>query len=354
MSAHRGLLSHRRNKATVGQSKGALHAQPSSISLEALPSYTREVGVQIFGSLAALSAVLNNTVVRQVHTLSGALTLNVASMRGDRSVQHLQREMRGDRYNVRDGFLQRSSNGVVVDVGANLGYFTLTVAKLYPQMRVIAVEPTPPTFFFLTLNLHLNRVRRLSPTAFSETVHAGVLPLHAAIGRTADKRSSNGSVTMHYPVGFSDSQLATAVSDPALPARGGWRTHPVPLIQMADYLEASSVRSVRMLKTDCEGCEWTLLPSLAQWLTPPVSTPGMKMRFWRWPSWTRPFRPRIERLVGELHSGALEPDFDFEKRRKIGRQVMRPAVDDVFQTIRLLTERGCDVGLPGHVELNAC
>ena len=90
------------------------------------------------------------------------------------------------------------------------------------------------------------------------------------------------------------------------------------------------------------------------WLTPPVTTPGLKLRFWRWPSWWRPYRPRIERLVGELHVGPLEPDYDFELRRKSGRPVVRPEVTHLFETVRALSLRGCSLGLPNGVWLDSC
>ena len=46
-------------------------------------------------------------------------------------------------------------------------------------MRVLAIEPTPPTFFFLVLNLQLNRVRVLSPSTFGGAGARGVLPATA-------------------------------------------------------------------------------------------------------------------------------------------------------------------------------
>ena len=127
--------------------------------------------------------------------------------------------------------------------------------------------------------------------------------------------AAKDSIMMHFPLGFHDSQLAMATNDPKLSSRGGWRAQRVPLVDLSAYLEDRGVQRVRVLKIDCEGCEWSLLPSLRSWLTPPVSTPGMKLRFWAWPSWWRPYTPRVERLVGELHTGPLEPSYDFEMRR---------------------------------------
>ena len=134
----------------------------------------------------------------------------------------------------------------------------------------------------------------------------------------------------------------------------GFRAQSVPLVSLPSYLETMGVHTIQLLKIDCEGCEWAALSSLRDWLTPPVTTPGLKLRFWRWPSWWRPYRPRIERLVGELHVGPLEPDYDFELRRKSGRPVVRPEVTHLFETVRALSLRGCTLGLPNGVWLDSC
>ena len=321
------------------------------ISLDTLPLAVRDAGVAAFGSISALAAILKKTRVRQLRTLDGAVTLQLASIDGDKSVSHLRREMRSDRYEVlklRDD----GGDGCVVDVGANLGYLSLTVAKLYPRMRVLSIEPTPPTFFLLLVNLHLNRVPILSPLTFIARDARGVLPLHAATGGASTR--ANDTVVMHFPVGGGDSQLAMAAQGAAAwQPKGGFRAQSVPLVSLPSYLEAMGVHTIQLLKIDCEGCEWAALSSLRDWLTPPVTTPGLKLRFWRWPSWW-PYRPRIERLVGELHVGPLEPDYDFELRRKSGRPVVRPEVTLLFETVRALSLRGCTLGLPNGVWLDSC
>lgn len=48
------------------------------------------------------------------------------------------------------------NDDVVVDIGAHMGFFTLKVAKTV--RKVVAVEPDPVNFHFLSLNVRLNRV----------------------------------------------------------------------------------------------------------------------------------------------------------------------------------------------------
>lgn len=51
------------------------------------------------------------------------------------------------------------ANDICVDVGANLGYYSVLMAAAAAQGRVIAVEPSPVTAALLKLNLSLNRIR---------------------------------------------------------------------------------------------------------------------------------------------------------------------------------------------------
>lgn len=326
-------------------------ARAYELALARLPSHARDAGVSAFGSLRALESVLNETRVQRLTTLHGRLTLRLASWSSDSSVAHLRHAMRNDTYDVHYFEREHKTDGVVVDVGANLGYFSLVMAKLYPRMRIIGVEPSPPTYFFFVLNLHLNSVRVLSQSAFcAASSPPGVLPLHAALG--TDASANRSSVTFRYPV-RGDSQLAV-VATAGADLLAGWREQRVRLTHLPSFLDGCGVRRLRVLKTDCEGCEWTLLPTLGEWLTPPVETPGIKMRFWRWPSLLHPYRPRIERLVGELHHGASLDAARPGKKVAASSRWRGPGAAHVFATVRVLVQRGCPLGAPGQVGLSPC
>ena len=46
----------------------------------------------------------------------------------------------------------------IVDIGANLGFYTVIAGKLYPTSRVYSFEPIPQTFAILEDNIRLNGV----------------------------------------------------------------------------------------------------------------------------------------------------------------------------------------------------
>jgi len=62
---------------------------------------------------------------------------------------------------------------IIVDVGAQIGLFTIKVAKLNPKSIIIAVEPEPNNFKLLMQNIKLNKLHN-------------VLPVNCALGDKKD------------------------------------------------------------------------------------------------------------------------------------------------------------------------
>lgn len=67
---------------------------------------------------------------------------------------------------------------VFVDVGANIGYYSILASRAVgPRGRVIAVEPVPSTFHQLQANIRTNRCENITPLDCSVWSTAGVLTL---------------------------------------------------------------------------------------------------------------------------------------------------------------------------------
>ena len=52
-------------------------------------------------------------------------------------------------------------DAVVVDIGANIGWYSINIAKSYPLSKVHAFEPIPKTYSFLEKNINLNNVQNV-------------------------------------------------------------------------------------------------------------------------------------------------------------------------------------------------
>lgn len=144
------------------------------------------------------------------------------------------------------GFVSLERRSVVVDIGANVGDFAIRAARLCPDGRVIAVEPVRSAGEMIAEHAHLNAV-------------SNVKWICAAVG-VPDTRFSN-------------------------PYAGEGEQQDCPTITLARLLSDEGLERVDLLKLDCEGAEWDILPASEEVL------PGIRqicMEFHCERGWTAP------------------------------------------------------------------
>lgn len=61
------------------------------------------------------------------------------------------------------------------DIGANVGWYSLNLAKRFPSLRVLAFEPIPRTYCFLRANIKLNKVSNIRNYNHGFSDHNGKL-----------------------------------------------------------------------------------------------------------------------------------------------------------------------------------
>jgi FkbM family methyltransferase len=59
-----------------------------------------------------------------------------------------------------------SPNDCVVDIGANMGWYSINIAKTFPTCKVHAFEPLPQTYAYLEKNIKLNLTENIFPHHF--------------------------------------------------------------------------------------------------------------------------------------------------------------------------------------------
>lgn len=138
-----------------------------------------------------------------------------------------------DRSSISEVFLLHSYNpvpagSIVVDVGANIGAFTLFAAKL--AKAVYALEPVTHNFEALSRNVEINSLSNVS--------------LHrvAMSGENGETQISVAGVesSIHFQ-------------------RPGVQLERVPTITLETFLDQQGIDHVDYLKMDCEGAEWSIL-----------------------------------------------------------------------------------------------
>lgn len=155
----------------------------------------------------------------------------------------LEVEVRGgtdDRHVLFEVFAERiyplpaADGGVVVDIGAHIGCFTLLAASA--GHRVLALEPSPENFSILRRNVQRNGGTEveLVQAAVGERRRTGWLVL-----------PDNGSHTGRFSL---------------FPGHGV-RTVRVPVLSLGEVLRDARIDRVALLKLDCQGSEYEILYS---------------------------------------------------------------------------------------------
>ncbi|MCP4262047.1 MAG: FkbM family methyltransferase [Planctomycetes bacterium] len=125
---------------------------------------------------------------------------------------------------------------IVVDIGAHIGMFSITLAKAFPFLKIFAFEPFPENFANLEQNIRSNRVKN-------------VTVLNTAISKDGRK------ITMATnPVNTGG---ATAMSPYKL--QRFKRVENVPSCTLEEVFQRYNIRKCKLLKIDCEGMEHEIL-----------------------------------------------------------------------------------------------
>jgi FkbM family methyltransferase len=146
----------------------------------------------------------------------------------------------------------------VLDIGANVGLFSIWVALNVPSAKVFAFEAASDNFQALAENVRGNRLKRISPQHYAVSDGNGS---HVTL-----YRGFHGGVHSIRPEYRNWNPSATR------------QTEKVPAITLEQILRRFKIKSVDYMKLDCEGAEYEIL----------FSTPQQTLS-------------RIRKIVGEYH-----------------------------------------------------
>lgn len=121
----------------------------------------------------------------------------------------------------------RIPEGVLVDVGANLGAVSLLLARRYPARDVYAFEPNPSALTSLVSNVRLNGLSNVRPQAMAVAAESGSVQFHVD-----PKSRMTGSIA---------SGTSSSVN--------------VPCTTLDAFTRQHSIDRVALLKVDVEGFE---------------------------------------------------------------------------------------------------
>jgi FkbM family methyltransferase len=139
--------------------------------------------------------------------------------------------------------------GMVLDVGAHIGYHSLGFAALFPQAKVVAFEPNPANLERLQANLDLNTKQAEQVTVFPAALSdvEGTLTFRSS-ANVEDQTSSGGYLERGSPP-----------LDEGVYERAGFQRSEVPTYPLDRLVQEKGWTNIRVIKIDVEGAEHLVL-----------------------------------------------------------------------------------------------
>lgn len=133
--------------------------------------------------------------------------------------------------------LLTKENPIVIDIGANVGFFSFYVLSKHPKAKVFAFEPFPPNF-------------ELLQHYAAQHAQFDFHPIQMAVA------SQTGVLSFRYDA-----------SDPYSTSAGVDRDEykelmEVPATTLTQFVEDNQIKQIDWLKIDCEGAEYQIFESL--------------------------------------------------------------------------------------------
>lgn len=128
---------------------------------------------RLHSALFEYAALTKNTDVRAIHIADGEVVFTLKGPVGDMEMICDPADQRmapleimnfGGYEQADFEMVQRLLHGcrTVFDVGANIGWYSLQIAKVLPAAQIVAFEPIPSTFRYLKNNVERNRATNVS------------------------------------------------------------------------------------------------------------------------------------------------------------------------------------------------
>lgn len=119
----------------------------------------------------------------------------------------------------------------IVDIGANIGVFSIFAAQNFPQASIFSYEPAPGTFSALNENIKLNQIKNIKTFQQAVAGTPGTLEIFES--------------------------EASGLSSLYVERKGGRRVQ-VPTVTLQQIFEANNIDTVDFMKMDCEGAEYEI------------------------------------------------------------------------------------------------
>lgn len=211
----------------------------SALGLDGLPKLAQSLGLPDAQSLINSSRVrrfrLGANVIKRSSKL---ISITLYSHREDKMIDLLEKEAFRDVYDL----ASRTTEGDLLDIGGHIGLTSLLFHKRHPDAQIYVFEPAPLSFFYLALNVIKNSAKPSKLKLFNRALSAdgrGFLLEYSPDDTLSSRRASFG-----HSWGGAAKQY-----------------HMVQAVSMLQLKACLPLQQVGLVKLDCEGCEFDIVPS---------------------------------------------------------------------------------------------
>jgi FkbM family methyltransferase len=148
-----------------------------------------------------------------------------------------------------------NKNAIVMDIGANIGIYTILLSHIYPKAKIIAIEASPTIFEMLRSNCKLNNL--VFPGS-------NVLLINKAI---SDKDDITTEFYEKHSMSTMLKEFLTNLSSTILTNKDQLNKKLVRTVTIDNLVETIGVNEISLLKIDVEGAEVLALKGAIKTLT---------------------------------------------------------------------------------------
>ena len=166
------------------------------------------------------------------------------SLRGLGMLNYQNDYLTGEKDWLKD-YLKNKINPTVIDVGANIGQYSLNILEANPNSLIVAFEPHPVTYEILCKNISNNKVELFN---LGVGANEGILKLY-----DYDTNEGSQHASLYKEV-ITDIHQSNIVS------------YDVEIVNLDNFLTDKNIKNIDLLKIDTEGNELNVLVGIRNYL----------------------------------------------------------------------------------------
>jgi len=153
---------------------------------------------------------------------------------GERGVsEYIHFELEQNNY-YKTNEIDFKDDDIIIDIGANIGLFSITIAKKYPNIKIYAYEPFEENYKVLLKNIEINGIKN-------------IIPSNKFVANKSNEKIKMRGTPANF--GGSEIMLDSITTEKTIVCE-------MDSISLDDIIDN---RKIKFLKIDCEGSEYSIL-----------------------------------------------------------------------------------------------